>query len=156
MVGQKRAFFLFVRFIWCVLLSFCERLSFFSLASTCFAFLPSLPLALLNFLVTMYLFSSLSPLFYLSYILLTCLNLLTSLIPYWFITTSAFFWTFFSFFCILIFFRTLAYMIFLGILAFIAINRYFYWANYYFVIGSFLKLCFFSSSVNHFGRLSWS
>lgn len=64
------------------LLIFWERLSFLSLESTCFTFLPSLPLADLNLFVTTYFFLSFNPLFYLSYNFPTCLSLLISSIPY--------------------------------------------------------------------------
>lgn len=139
-----------------LLIRFWALLSFFNLLSTCFTFLLSFPPTPLFFLPITYFLVSLSYLFDLSYNFPTCLNLLTSVIPYWLMIPSAFFSVLLSFFWILIFLLTFAYNIFLGTLALIAINLSFYCLNYSLVIGSFLKLCFFSSSVNHLGRSSWS
>lgn len=137
-----------------LLMRFSALLSFFSRLSTCLTFLLSFPpIALLLFPITYFLLS-LSCLLDLSYNLPTCLNLLTSVIPYWLITCSAFFWVCFNFFCTLILRLTLASSIFLGTLALIAINLSFSCLNYSLEMGRFLKLCLFSSSVNHLGNSS--
>ena len=120
-----------------------ERLSFFILLSTCFTLRLSFPFDVLFFLLTTYFFLSFKSPLILSYILLTWRSLLYSVTPYWLITCSACFWVFLSFLWTLIFFLTLASIIFLGTLALIAINLCFSLWNYSLVIGGFLKLCFF-------------
>ena len=113
-------------------------LSFFILLSTCFTLRLSFPPIDLLFLLTTYFLLSFNSLLDLSYNLPICLSLLTSLIPYWLITFSAFFCVLFNFFCILIFLRTFAYNIFFGTLALIACNLYFSLRYYYLVIGGCL------------------
>lgn len=137
-----------------LLIRFSALLSFFNRLSTCFTLRLSFPPIALVFLPTTYFLLSFSVLLDLSYNFPICLNLLTSFIPYWLIICSDFFCVCFSFFCILIFLLTLASKIFLGTLALIAMSLYFSCLNSYLVIGSFLKLCFFSSSENHFGKSS--